>query len=124
MFNLDILSNIDIAAYAPQDVQATLLQFTVETIAMALSIHHQDSPLQRILVCGGGVHNQTLMLALQANLAAIPVTSTTALDIDADFLEAMLFAWMADCHLRKQAIDCTQLTGASKPAILGVMYPV
>ena len=54
---------------------------------------------QRILVCGGGVHNVLLMEKLGAHLAPCTVESTAALGSDPDWVEAMAFAWLAHCFI-------------------------
>ena len=53
-------------AYAPADVQATLLALTVASVVLALQQCQQ--PLETLIVCGGGVHNVVLMQALREAL--------------------------------------------------------
>ncbi|OOZ39559.1 anhydro-N-acetylmuramic acid kinase, partial [Solemya elarraichensis gill symbiont] len=55
----------------PEDVQATLLELTAATITQA--INKQAPGTERALVCGGGVHNGTLMQRMQALLPGIRV---------------------------------------------------
>ncbi len=105
---------------APQDVQATLLSFTATTIADA--IKRYTLPLKRIVICGGGVHNTSLLKALAQELPNLPVESTAALGVDPDFMEAMMFAWLADKALSSTPLDLRQITGASHWAILGAVY--
>ena len=72
------------------DVQATLLAFTARSIADAVRAYLPTC--RRVLVCGGGVHNLSLMAALQAEFGNISLASTAAYGIDPDFMEAMAFA--------------------------------
>jgi anhydro-N-acetylmuramic acid kinase len=108
-------------AIAPADVQATLLALTVQTIADAIRRHAAGA--REVLVCGGGVHNTTLMAALAATLAPRPVRSIAEHGIDPDFVEAMLFAWLARERLRDHpAADVARVTGARGARVLGGIY--
>ena len=122
-FNLDWL-NAQLAtlpAADPRDVQATLLELTATSIAIA--IREYASATQRVLICGGGVNNQTLLERLQARLAGIPVESTAIHGIDPDFLEAIGFAWLAKRTLDGLPGNLPEVTGASGLRILGGIYP-
>ncbi len=108
-------------AYAPQDIQATLCALTARSIA--IEVLAVIPVVSQVFVCGGGVHNQTLMQALRQQLPGIMVESTTNIGVDADFMEAMMFAWLAEKTLNRVAVDFTSITGACRPAILGAIYP-
>jgi anhydro-N-acetylmuramic acid kinase len=106
---------------APPDVQATLLEVTARTIANALL---KDMPApDGVFVCGGGAHNSALMARLQALIANAPVTSTAALDVDPDWMEAMAFAWLAHCCLDGIPANRPAVTGARGLRVLGAIYP-
>ena len=107
--------------YAAQDVQATLLALTVQTIVQELTTN--VLPIQRLAVCGGGAHNQAVLMQLRQWLPKVLVQSTQDLGVDPDFLEAMMFAWLAHQTLTGTHLDLTHITGASKPTILGEIYP-
>lgn len=98
----------------PEDVQATLLALTVQTIVNAITPYQP----QRVLVCGGGVHNPPLMNGLQKGLNC-PVNTTQTAGIEPDWLEAMGFAWLAKQRLEQRLVDTTAITGAQHPLILG-----
>jgi anhydro-N-acetylmuramic acid kinase len=106
---------------APADVQATLLELTVRSIADAVARHAPDSSL--VLACGGGVHNRLLMERLAARLAPIPLESTAAYGVDPDYLEAMAFAWLARQRLLHLPGNLPAVTGARGPRVLGAIYP-
>ena len=109
------------SALAPADVQATLVALTARSIADAVRTY--ASAADEVLVCGGGVHNPVLMAAIAAELTPIPLTSTTTLGIDPDFVEAMLFAWLARERLAGRAIaDLPAATGARGARVLGGIY--
>ena len=105
----------------PADVQATLSQLTVLTVAQAL--RSQLPGCARLLVCGGGVHNRQLMAGLAAELPGIQVESTRVHGIDPDFMEAMAFAWLAREFLAARPGNLVTVTGASGPRVLGSLFP-
>lgn len=119
-FNLDWLAQFDLDNYQAVDVQATLCQFTASSIAQAIA--PSAGAGSRLIVCGGGVHNQTLMRMLKQSLPSIDVMPSDALGVSADYVEAMAFAWLATKTIAGEAIDMTRITGASRPAILGGIY--
>jgi anhydro-N-acetylmuramic acid kinase len=104
-----------------EDVQATLLELTAATVADALLAHQPDT--QRVLVCGGGVHNPLLLERIAARLPQARVESTAAHGLDPDFVEAMAFAWLARETLAGRPGNLPAVTGARGPRVLGVVYP-
>jgi anhydro-N-acetylmuramic acid kinase len=108
---------------APEDVQASLCQFTADTIMQAIREH--GGRVRRILVCGGGVHNAELMRRLQAEADdGVAVESTLGQGIDPDHVEGACFAWMASQTLSGEASNLPSVTGASAEVILGAIYQV
>jgi anhydro-N-acetylmuramic acid kinase len=103
----------------PEDVQATLLEFTAATIVTAVRQHAPDAALY---VCGGGVHNQHLMNAVARLAAPNPVASAALLGLDPDYVEAVAFAWFAERTLAGLASSAGSVTGARGPRILGGVY--
>lgn len=106
---------------APADVQATLLEFSARTVADALLAHQPST--QRVLVCGGGVHNTQLMARIAAHLPNMVVESTAERGIDPDFVEAMGFAWLAHETLAGRAGNLPSVTGARGRRVLGTIFP-
>lgn len=118
-FNLAwLLQHLANRSIRPQDVQATLLAFTVESIAR--EVHRSEA--ERVLVCGGGARNAALMKALAAALHGIPLATTDEHGLDADFVEAAAFAWLARERLAGRPGNLVSVTGAGRPAILGGVY--
>jgi anhydro-N-acetylmuramic acid kinase len=105
---------------APEVVQATLLEFTAASIAQALARWQPQG--ERVLVCGGGVHNPRLMARLSALLPARCVESTAAHGVDPDFVEAMTFAWLARETLAGRPGNLCEATGAAGPRVLGGVW--
>jgi anhydro-N-acetylmuramic acid kinase len=119
-FDLDWLTSQLDGKLPAQDVQATLCELTARSIADAIE---WTGPPQRLLICGGGVHNQALIGRLKAHFENIPVESTAAYGLEPDWVEAILLAWLARQHLSAQAGNIPAVTGARRPLVLGARYP-
>ncbi len=102
-----------------QDMQCTLAELTAVSVAKSLP---GDLSLARVLVCGGGVHNAHLMARLSSHLAGIAVESTQQHGADPDWVEAILFAWLARERLAERPQDTRPITGARKPVLLGKIF--
>jgi anhydro-N-acetylmuramic acid kinase len=121
-FNRQWLDSLLTGHELPEDVQATLVQLTADSIAIA--INNLCMPkVNEIYLCGGGVHNIALMQALELALAPISVQRTDAIGIHADWLEAHAFAWLGWQTLQNLPGNLTEVTGAQHPCILGAIYP-
>lgn len=105
---------------APQDVQATLMQLTAETIAD--QIKSLKIEIDQVFICGGGAFNTDLIGRLDAALPNTDLATTAELGLDPNWVEACAFAWLAKQRIEKQPGNLPAVTGASKPAILGGIY--
>jgi anhydro-N-acetylmuramic acid kinase len=105
---------------APADVQATLIELTARSVAEAIKNVAQKT--QRVMVCGGGVHNKALMTNLRRQLPKTPVESTAVHSVDPDYVEAVGFAWLAKRTLDNQPGNLPEVTGARGLRILGGIY--
>ncbi len=101
-----------------EDGAATLLDFTVKTIQIALE-HCPQKP-EYIYICGGGRHNKTLMSKLKEG--GIPVDSVEKLGWCGDALEAEAFAFLACRHLLYLPITFPETTGIHQPSTGGKLY--
>lgn len=120
-FNLDWLNSFLSGQEAPADVQATLMGLTVTGIQRAITEYCVG--VQEVYLCGGGARNPVLVEQLQRALPDKPVTLTDALGVDADWVEAFAFAWLARQTLEGRPGNLPQVTGARHPCILGAIYP-
>jgi len=102
------------------NVQATLLELTCRSIALAIQNHCPGAT--EIYLCGGGAHNQTLHNRLAALLPDSSVKTTNTLGVDSDYLEAIAFAWLAQQALHGKPANLPLVTGAKHPCILGAVY--
>ncbi len=106
------------AAAASQTVQATLSELTAYSIADAVRFGNADE----VLVCGGGSHNLDLMQRLRHLLPDKKVDTTLRAGLDPDWVEGILFAWLARERLAGRPQDTTRITGASAPVLLGEVF--
>ena len=109
------------ASFAPEDVQATLAEFTAWSIASA--IERWGAEAGDVVVCGGGCRNDHLLSRLDARLPAHQVVTSATLGVDPDGLEAAAFAWFAHRALAGLPGNAPAVTGARGERVLGAIYP-
>jgi anhydro-N-acetylmuramic acid kinase len=107
-------------ACRPQDVQATLTEFTARACAQDFVRHAPGSDL--LIVCGGGALNRYLMERLQALLPRVSVEPSSRHGLPPQQVEAAAFAWLARQCLEGQPASSPGVTGARGPRILGALY--
>ncbi len=106
----------------PADVQATLAEFSAQ--AAAADLQRAMPAIHRLLVCGGGALNAQLLSELRLALPhtqVLPVQAASAMQPMQ--VEAIAFAWLAWAFMTKTAANCTDVTGATGPRLLGAYYP-
>ena len=104
-----------------EDGAATLAALTAQTLADAII---QAAPRgSRVLLSGGGAHNQAIVRGLQERLADSRVERSNAMNVHADAKEAVAFAVLGYETLRERAANVPRVTGASHPAVLGAIVP-
>jgi anhydro-N-acetylmuramic acid kinase len=101
------------------NVQTTLAELSAQSIADSLAVAGLP---ELLLVCGGGVHNAFLMQRIAAALAGVAVESTARHGADPDWVEGLLFAWLARERLYGHALDTTAITGSNHAVLLGDIY--
>lgn len=107
------------ATLSDPDLLATITALTARSIALHIRKH--AAATAEIYVCGGGVHNTTLMTMLATELA-LPVQKTDELGVAADWVEAMAFAWLAKQTLEGKSGNLPAVTGAAQAVVLGGIY--
>jgi len=120
-FNLAWLKRALSGTESATDVQATLLELTARGIAQAIGNH--CSGATEVYVCGGGARNQALINRLRELLSGVKLNVTDTLGVDAEWLEALAFAWLARQTLNGKPGNLPSVTGAKGPRILGAIYP-
>ena len=103
-----------------EDVQATLVELTVRTIATGIG--QLASTTVECFVCGGGVHNHYLVNRLQMALPDTQILNTDQLGLDPDYVEAVAFAWLARQSMNHQTGNLPTVTQASSETLLGGIY--
>ena len=124
-FHLDWLrarGNAPLDSLPAKDVQATLLELTVESIAGALAPWLDKRPAMPVTLCGGGAYNQRLVERLRGRLGTT-VESSAELGIAPECVEGAAFAWLARQLLAGQPGNAPSVTGAAGPRVLGGIYP-
>jgi anhydro-N-acetylmuramic acid kinase len=107
-----------VTALSDADAAATLVAFTVESVALAFAFGPPEG-VRTLVVCGGGRHNRTLMAALRTRLGAPPldicVESAEAVGWRGDALEAEAFAFLAARVMRGLPLSFPGTTGVPRP---------
>lgn len=122
LFNMHWLENNLVGNESPQDVQATLLQLTTQTIADAIVNYCPNA--KEAYLCGGGARNSLLLSNLKKALPGRKVELTNVLGVDADWVEGYAFAWLARQTMLGLPGNLPAVTGASGARILGAVYRV
>ena len=109
-----------------EDVQATLLQLTVDSALQALERYAPQT--QTLVICGGGARNTALLDLFKSRAEdlfknSLEIVTSDALGIDPQLVEGLAFAWLAWAHKEKRPANLPAVTGAKGPRILGACYP-
>lgn len=105
----------------PQDVQATLTEFTA--LVCAESVLTPFAHCDELIVCGGGALNTHLMNRIQQALPNCKVASSEVFGLPPLQVEATAFAWLAKQAVLRQPASVPNVTGAKGARILGAIYP-
>ena len=105
------------------DLVATLVAFSAEAVVLAWRAFLDGSPIDRLLVGGGGARNPELIRALSARFENIPVEPFDAAGVPAEAAEAMAFSLMGRNALLGIPNSLPRCTGAREQAVLGEIVP-
>jgi len=109
---------------SPEDTVATATFLTAATIAEGVyRFAEPRGEIGRVIVSGGGVHNQTLMRFLRAELADMEVVSSAEFGVDPDAKEAIAFAVLAAETIEGRPSNIPSATGARRAVVLGKISP-
>lgn len=102
---------------------ATATAFTALTIAQAYKdFVLPQTPLDRVVVSGGGARNKTLLKMIASYLpTGIEVTTSDSYGIPDQAREAMAFALMGHQSLMGRPANLPSVTGAHKAVVLGTI---
>ena len=118
---LDKAQAEDIAA---EDLLATAVAFTAESIARAykdfILLEHK---IDEVVLGGGGSYNATLRRMLQERLPGIPIFLHEDLGISGDAKEALAFAMLGNETMLGRPANVPGATGARRRVVLGKIVP-
>lgn len=111
-----------LANYSAADIQRTLCELTASSIVTSI-LAAMSAPAD-VLVCGGGARNVFLMHRV-ADLLGRECTTKPTDDygLNAEWVEAAAFAWLAMRTLNSLPGNISTVTGAQRSAVLGGIYP-
>ncbi|SDY77392.1 anhydro-N-acetylmuramic acid kinase [Citreimonas salinaria] len=101
---------------SPEDGAATLTAFTASAVGRALDLLPVRPP--RLIVCGGGRHNPTLLRMLE-RYAEVRAEKAEAVGWQGDAIEAQCFAFLALRRLRGLPATFPGTTGVPEPMPAG-----
>ncbi len=103
-----------------EDAVATFTAFTAHSIVNGYErFVFPRTRVDEVIVCGGGVHNRTLMRMLRSLLPKRNVVPLERFGMSSDAREAAAFALLAHQFLSGRANNLPSVTGAGKPVIMG-----
>jgi anhydro-N-acetylmuramic acid kinase len=110
---------------SPYDLIATATQFTASSIVT----HYNHfifpiSPIQEVIVSGGGAENRTLVKKIQEGLSMCQVLVQEDLGFSSQAKEAIAFAILANETVHQRCGNIPKATGAKRQVVLGQLtYP-
>ena len=104
-----------------EDGANTLTDFTVSIIGSALNslLSNQETKFKKVLVCGGGRKNGTLMKKINNIVTKVPIKLIDDYNIDGDFVESQAFAFLAIRSQLSLPISFPKTTGCNQPTTGG-----
>jgi anhydro-N-acetylmuramic acid kinase len=106
------------------DQLATALELTALSLSQAIAVTEEKryggKRFNQVFLSGGGVNNSFLCERLRQLNPGKSWHSTAALGLDPQAKEAVLMAVLAHAHLRGIAGNLPEVTGASRPVVLGL----
>ena len=107
-----------------EDGLSTLTDFTASIIhqSVVTSINLDKDKKLKVLICGGGRKNSSLVNAIKKKLPKdINLSLIDDYKIDGDFVESQAFAYLAIRSYLKKPISFPKTTNAKKPCLGGVL---
>jgi anhydro-N-acetylmuramic acid kinase len=102
------------------DLLATATQLTAYGIETAYRQHVAPrTPVDAVVVSGGGARNPVLMAGLAARFAPIPVRRSDDYGLPIDAKEAIAFAILASERIDRRPANMPSVTGAARYTMLG-----
>ena len=118
-FEINFLRGLDL-----EDGASTITDFTSNIIASKLLsvISKSDLKISKIILCGGGRKNKTLINKIKKNCGKeVKFETTDDYGVDGDFVESQAFAFLAIRSYFKLPISFPNTTGCKSPSTGGVL---
>jgi len=119
----ELLARVSKNGGSQNDALATALALTARTVADGLK---RETPAgvrwQELIVAGGGARNATLLKALRAATAPVPVRTSDELGIPVTSREAVAFAILGAYRMRGEPNILPGATGATRAVSGGAIY--
>jgi anhydro-N-acetylmuramic acid kinase len=120
----EILARVRASGRRPEDGLATLAAFTVAAVAENVRVFVLPrTPVQELIVMGGGARNPVLVRGLAGALPGCAVRPAEEVGIPARAVEAMTFAVLAYLTATGSPGNLPAVTGATGPRVLGCIVP-
>ena len=100
------------------DILATLTKFTSSLIEN--SQKNFKDKIEQWIICGGGVHNKTILNNLRTSLKN--VSTADQLGWNSDFIESQAFAYLAIRRIKNYFSTFPETTGVKKPTVCGEIF--
>lgn len=104
-----------------EDGAATATDFVAEAIKMQICEFLPEMP-KKIIVCGGGTNNPTLLRFLRHKLPNVEITASTEKNFDFQTTEAQARGFIAVRRLYNMPATYPSSTGVCYPSISGTIY--
>ncbi len=118
-FEINFLRGLDL-----EDGASTITDFTSNIIASKLlnEISKSDLKISKIILCGGGRKNRTLIDRIKKHCGnEVKFETTDDYGVDGDFVESQAFAFLAIRSFFKLPISFPNTTGCKLPSTGGVL---
>ena len=102
---------------SPIDQIATLTAFSAKAIIESIRLLPKKP--KQIFLAGGGTYNKTMVRYLKEKL---PINNIAQLALDADFVEAQAFAYLAIRRLKGLPATFSSTTKVKNPTVIGTIF--
>ena len=127
VFNVDFVSNLiyknHLHDMVPEDILATLTQFSADTIASAIQQIIKAGQAYKIYASGGGAHNPVLMASIHKQLPDSHISLIDELGVSGDAKEAVLFAILANETIAGEEVTFGEREGVPSITMGKISFP-
>ena len=117
LFNINLLSKKFLEC-SPEDILATLVELTAQTIVLAIDKNKYE--YKEMIICGGGSKNKFLIERIK-NLIPHNVMLSSELGHDPQSIESMAFAWMGYMRINNKELIVQQGKNKYTSGLLGTL---